>query len=151
MNQSINSETRDFVGITNRQIKTYESRHELSIWIVKGCVKVGDNCKIYTESGLVEAQIISIRTVDGFVLEAHADTQTLITFSGLPINVMIPWKSVVSTKGYTMEEYASLPFEMIISDTYDHSCRILVIVGHIYQGTIRIDDRILISNEEFTY
>lgn len=140
----------DFVGITNRMITSVESTVTLSVWIVKGCAKVGKKCYIYTEQGIAETQIIAIETVDGYTLEVNADTQTLITFSGLPTNVVVPWRSIVSTKGFTMEDYSRLPFEMIVDDTirYNGEC---VLLGRIYQGTIRRDDRIKISNDKLDY
>lgn len=140
----------DFVGITNRMITPVESTVTLSVWIVKGCAKVGKTCYIDTERGVAEVQIVAIETVDGYTLEANANTETLITFAGFPKNVVVPWKSIVSTKGFTIEEYSRLPFEMIVDDTirYNGEC---VLVGRIYQGTIRRDDRIKISNDKLDY
>lgn len=140
----------DFVGITNRMITSVESTVTLSVWIVKGCAKVGKTCYIDTERGIAKVQIIAIETVDGYTLEAKANTQTLITFTGFPPNVAVPWRSIVSTKGLTMEDYRRLPFEMIVEDTirYNGEC---VLVGRIYQGTIKRDDKIKISNDHFDY
>lgn len=140
----------DFVGITNRMIESVESTVTLSVWIVKGRAKVGKTCYIDTERGVAEVQIIAIKTVEGYTLGVDANTETLITFAGFPTNVVVPWKSIVSTKAYTMDVYSRLPFEMIADDTirYDGVC---VLVGRIYQGTIRRDDRIRIMNDHLDY
>ena len=155
--KNINSRDNcEFVGINNRMVCPHESRYELSVRIIKGRARVGDRCKICTDNGwsvkgLAEAQIIAIRTADGFTLEASADTETLMTFANLPTGVTIPYKGIISTHGYTMEGYASLPFEMITYDLFNAPDRTLIVTGMIYQGTIHINDRILISNENLKY
>lgn len=143
-------EKPDFVGITNRQIKTFESTATLSVWIARGCARVGDYCHVYTENGLAKAKITAISTVDGAILEAHADTQTLITFEGLPKEVIIPCKSIVSTKGYSMEDYSNLPFGLTVDDTFRYK-GMCVIVGRISQGTIHRDDKVEISNDNIVF
>ncbi len=146
----IHSDCGDFVGIVNRQFHTIESTHELNVWIVRGKAKVGERCKIFTEKGLIEVEVLSIKTSNGYVLEIGENDYAQITFTGLPINVTIPWKSVVSTQEYTMEEYASLPFKMIIDGAIDVN-NIFAITGRISQGTIKIDDKIIITNDKLSY
>lgn len=140
-----------FVGITDRLIITYESTVTLSVWVVSGYAKVGEKCYIDTEIGIQEVVILAIKTLDGFKLEVNADTQTLITFANIPCNVTIPFHSIVSANGYTMEEYRNLPFEMSIDNVFKYHDTGRVVVGKIFQGSIKEGDEIRIFNDKIDF
>lgn len=138
-----------FMAMVTHERHTYGSINEISAFILSGKVHAGENCFITTQYGLQESTIISIKTISGYALDVSWNSPCILTLKNLSDGIKIPYEGIISHTGLTQEDVAGMPLKLSVDAVYNSNIDFMkgiVVAGRIFQGTIRMGDRVKIGD-----
>ncbi len=138
-----------FVAMVTRMRRTYGPINEINAFILSGRAHVGENCFITTQYGLQESKIISIETISGYALDVSWNSHCVLTLKNLNDGVIIPYEGIISDIKLLPEEVANMPLKLYVEDVFNANTDFMkgiVVCGKIFQGTIRMWDRVKIGD-----
>lgn len=138
-----------FVAMVTRMRRTYGPINEINAFILSGRAHVGENCFITTQYGLQESKIISIETISGYALDVSWNSHCVLTLKNLSDGVIIPYEGIISNIKLLPEEVANMPLKLYVEEVFNVNTDFMkgiVVCGKIFQGTIRMWDRVKIGD-----
>lgn len=140
----------NFILMTERWYLCHDTSYPMSALVLQGTVLNGESCFISTEEGVIPAKISRIQTAGGDAPMVGEWTHCLITMSGIPEGINIPYASIISSQGYTREDVLNMPVKMEVVGTFWNNGNPPVIVVKVKTGTLYADTTIRISNGSIT-
>ncbi len=138
-----------FVAMVTRERRTCGPINEIKTFILSGKAHVGANCFITTQYGSQESKIISIETISGYALDVSWNSHCVLTLKNLNDGVIIPYEGIISDIKLLPEEVANMPLKLYVEDVFNANTDFMkgiVVCGKIFQGTIRMWDRVKIGD-----
>lgn len=138
-----------FVAMVTRMRRTYGPINEINAFILSGRANVGEICFITTQYGLQESKIISIETISGYALDVSWNSHCVLTLKNLSDGVIIPYEGIISNIKLLPEEVANMPLKLYVEEVFNVNTDFMkgiVVCGNIFQGTIRMWDRVKIGD-----
>lgn len=140
-----------FIAMVTREKRTYGSINEINAFILSGKAHAGENCFITTQYGLQESKIIGIQTISGYALDVSWNSPCVLTLKNITDGIIIPYDGIISDIKLLPEEVANMPLKLYVEDVFNVNTDFMkgiVVYGKIFQGTIRMWDRVKIGDRQ---